>query len=601
MNYTSSPMSIEGAKTPSNSPGDSVHKPPFRRIALLELLVFLGGALLIDQLFFEGTRFRHIQPHPFWIPVVLLSVQYGSRMGLVSVLACTSVLLFGNVPERLLEQDFHQWGYSVFLLPLLWFISAIVIGEISSRHINARLKMNEKLSDSLKREATLTESFHKLNAIKERMEIRVAGQWRTVDKTLTAARFIEHQDPTQVLTRSQDLVENLLEPKQFSIYILRDNALHHTFDKGWDEDMDYLRVFGADSPIFTTIVSEKRTICISSPADEGLLAEQGILAGPLILPKTGEFLGMLKIEKLAFGGLSLNTLKKFEFLCEWIGSIYGRAIEYQLHGNSPYSQADQFFQNENFFEFYKIFLTGLANRIGFSLTMLKIHVPDYTVLSNEMKSLFKVALGQSVKDVLRRTDLIFLSDVRQGEYTVLISDTGKQYKGFVKARLQDALEEKLASLAKSIDYSLEMHSSFQITDLVPSLSKNTAIKNHHTANNNYFNSQRQYLLQLAARFNFPLTMLFIKLTDYTDLSELEVKRFLLILDKVLKKSLGSLNENFFQHQNSRALFILLPGVNESKTKHLVMVINKLVKRNWESVPVRFSHQIQVLKSDESIL
>lgn len=600
MSNVSPPVATENAVA-SSSAGTPVRKPLLRRVALLEIIVFLGGALLIDQLLFDGTRFRDMQPHPFWIPVVLLSVQYGSRMGLVAAFACTVVFLFGNVPERLLEQDLHQWFFIVFKLPILWSVSAVIIGEISARHIGARNQLSQDLNEAFQRESTLAGSFHTLNVIKERMEIRVAGQWRTVSKTLKAARSIEHLDPSKVLSRSQDLVENLLECEKFSIYLLRENALHCSFDRGWDdaEDEDYLRVFRAENPLFTTVVGERRVLCISNPVDEGILGDQGVLAGPLIVPETGEFLGMLKIERLSFGQLSLNTVKDFEFLCEWIGSIYGKAVAHQLSNDASFSEANQIFQNARAFEFYKNYLSDLARRVGFNLTMITIRLPDYAILPNEMKARFMMVLGQSVKDVLRKTDLFFKSNEGKGEYALLLTGTEKQYMGLVKARLRESLEERLASLVDEVEYTLETESLAQVDSFLNYTSSGEAEQDQYHDNDAFFVSQKRFLVQLAARLEFPLTMLYLQVADFDELSEVHVKRFSFIMNKALDDVLGSASQALFHRRNSGGFFILLPGVDEVETKRMVMVLDKMLMRNRDAIPVRYSHQIQVLKADDS--
>lgn len=455
MNNNNTPEYIEGADASLKIAREHVHKPLYRRIALLEIVLFIGGALLIDQMFFDGTRFSRIQPHPFWILIVLVSVQYGTRMGLVAVLVSTLTFLPGNIPDVLLEQDLHQWFYTAFKLPLLWLISAIIIGEISMRHINDRIEMNGELADSLKRESTLIDSFHSINAVKERLEVRAAGQWHTLSKALQAVQNVEYREPAMVLDSSLDLIASLLEPKQFSIYMFRDNALHRKLHRGWDKDDNYLSVIDEINPIFTAVVGEKRIMCISNAADESLLDGQGVLAGPLIVPGTGELLGMLKIEKLPFGKLSLNSVKYFKFLSEWIGIIYGKSLEYQLHDNAINANFDQFVKSEYFFDHFKSYLTELANRIGFNVTMLQIQVQDYYILPHEKRSHFKEALEQAVVDVFRHTDLLFVVEVEHGEYAVLLSGSQRHDEISIKDRLRKVLDEQLTSMAEEVDYLLE--------------------------------------------------------------------------------------------------------------------------------------------------
>ena len=284
---------------------------------------------------FEGDRFLQVEPHPFWFLVVLISVQYGTRAGLLSAFACSAGILIGNIPERLFEQDLHDWVLSFTKLPFLWFVSAALIGEISARRITEREQLSADIEELNKRESALIDTLYNLNKLKGRLEILIAGQWRTVHKTLKAARDIEFVEPDMVLQDSLALIESLLGPEQFSIFVFKENALFYAYGIGWEEDWGYVQEFRSESSIFSVVVGERRTLCISQPEDELILGNQGILAGPIYNPETGELIGMLKVEKMAFTQLSMGSLKNFDFLCEWIGSLYVKAIEYQKKTNDP--------------------------------------------------------------------------------------------------------------------------------------------------------------------------------------------------------------------------------------------------------------------------
>ncbi|MBV1870692.1 MAG: GAF domain-containing protein [Gammaproteobacteria bacterium] len=307
---------------------------PLRTVALFEICIFLAVASLLDLVLFDGDRFRYVEPHPFWAVVILISVHYGTRLGVLAAIASSAFFLTGNIPVRLLEQNLHEWAISIFKLPLLWFVSAVLIGEVSARRIRAHQLLSEDLIQSKGRESALLTSLKGVNAIKERLEVRIAGQWSTVRKTLTSAKEIEHMEPERALQQSLALVENMLQPEKFSVYLIEGNSLVFAYSKGWDKETELLRQLTSEMALFSVIVGERRTVCISRPKDELILGKQGVLAGPLIDPDTDELIGMLKIEKTSFSQLSIGALINFEFLCEWIASIYAKSLEYKM-SNSP--------------------------------------------------------------------------------------------------------------------------------------------------------------------------------------------------------------------------------------------------------------------------
>lgn len=296
-----------------------------RWIIYLEIVIFFGAALGFDLIFLDGNRFYHIQPHPFWIVVLLISVLYGAGPGVLSAIAASCVLLWGNVPEQTLNQDMYEWFFATFKLPILWLITAIVIGKISARHIAGRNEVAQQLNEFSRRQETLMNSFQQIKTAKEKMEMRVAGQRSTIHRVLTAARDVESLEPIQVLERAQGLVKSMLEPEEFSIFILKDHQLHLAFDNGWLESNNYQRVYRPGDELFDAIVERRQVLCIIRPADEAILNTHAVLASPLIVPESGELFGMLKIEKQRFSKLSQNTIKELSIVCEWIGSIYGKA------------------------------------------------------------------------------------------------------------------------------------------------------------------------------------------------------------------------------------------------------------------------------------
>src|SRR3954468_20585847 len=103
--------------------------------ALLQILGFFAAALAIDYTLLEGDRFAGIQPHPFWIPVILLSLQFGTSAGLLAVLTARACLLVGNLPEQMLSEDRFSYMLHLSAQPLLWLATALIIGEMRSRQL----------------------------------------------------------------------------------------------------------------------------------------------------------------------------------------------------------------------------------------------------------------------------------------------------------------------------------------------------------------------------------------------------------------------------------------------------------------------------------
>ena len=101
-----------------------------RLSALLEIIGFLAVTLVFSLLFDAGNRFLNVSPHPFWIPVLLVSAYYGANEGLAAAILSAAALLTGNLPEQGSSEDLSAWLLRVTAEPVLWFVAAIALGQV---------------------------------------------------------------------------------------------------------------------------------------------------------------------------------------------------------------------------------------------------------------------------------------------------------------------------------------------------------------------------------------------------------------------------------------------------------------------------------------
>ena len=67
-------------------------------------------------------------PHPFWIPVLLMSGQYGIMGGLFATLAASAALFVSGLPPQSAAQDFYAYAGVVAAQPCGWFATALITG-----------------------------------------------------------------------------------------------------------------------------------------------------------------------------------------------------------------------------------------------------------------------------------------------------------------------------------------------------------------------------------------------------------------------------------------------------------------------------------------
>lgn len=408
------------------------------------MAIFFAVALAIDGMFLSGHRFASVSPHPFWIIVLLMSAFYGLGEGLVA--ACLASLIFrvGNLPPQQIDQHVYDHAWTVLREPLLWVLTAAVLGEIRRQQRRATEMLTADLAATRARLDELGEAYRRLDAVRDRLEARVASQSTTAVQLYKAVQAADRLDAQEVLTTIAEVVRATLDPEAFSLFLLQGDTLECTLREGWPEEAPWPSRYGAGDPIFDTIVAGRRALCVVHPGDEAVLGGDGLLAGPLIDMRSGELAGMLKIERMRFLDFNLGNLQAFRALCEWIATAYQNARRYeQAQADRVLDQLTQL-HSATFLERQRAYLTAMAQRFGFDLTMLVARVEDVERLNTDERVETAAAISRAVRSHLRRTDMAF--DYRRdlGEVAVLMPGTSLANAHLVARKLERAIGAQLA-------------------------------------------------------------------------------------------------------------------------------------------------------------
>ena len=300
-----------------------------RASALVEILLLLAVALLVDKLFCNGDRFASASPHPFWLVVLLIAAQYGTSEALAAAALSSAALLVHNVPEQAFNEDLYAWLLRISYNPVLWCLAAVTFGEIRAGHRRDGEYLRAELAAAQQQGCAIAGAYERLFQIKTTLEILVAGQLRTVRTMDAAARAIERQSIDEVLAGIPVLVRSIMNPDKFSLFILKGNILEVTFSEGWGPRDLFQRDFHATSLMFDAVVGERMFLSINCLEHEPILKGEGLLAGPLFSEETGELLGMVKIEGMPFHELTPAAIQNFRILCDWIGIAFAKAQRFE--------------------------------------------------------------------------------------------------------------------------------------------------------------------------------------------------------------------------------------------------------------------------------
>lgn len=342
--------------------------------ALIEMVSLLSCMTMMSYLFGNGTRFIDLQPHPFWIVVLLMIVQYGTIEALAATFLATFFLYLGNLPSQLVDESTFAYQFRVTLTPFLWFSASFLLGELRMR-LQKRLELAVKERDeALQQAVAITENYEILRAMKENIESRFAGQIQTVAATYESVKELETLEPVQIIVRLDNVVKNALNPTKFSVYASGPNGLEATTSIGWTPDDSYSLRFTEKDSLYKEIVINQRLVSLINKEDKAILQKEGVFAAPLVNMNDGTVFGMLKIEEIDFFKIDVGTLETFSALCKLIGSAYSNAVKYRSALQNTIFDSSMGVFSARLYAIMRAWAEAFANRTSTPLTNLSIKI-----------------------------------------------------------------------------------------------------------------------------------------------------------------------------------------------------------------------------------
>ena len=286
---------------------------------LVELAFLITAVLIVDYQFFGNTRFWNAQADPFLLPVLLLSAQYGAGFGVVAVIASSVALLTGPLPPLTFSQDLYSYTILLAYRPALWMIAAVVLGSISGQHLRRARRSSKVLAETEEQRSVIAMAYSDAQRANDALVLRLNSERVTLSQVSDAIQRLMRRSIEEIVNEVDELMALTVGARKFSIFLARASCLEAMRSQGWKTDDEFARVYAKDLPIFRAIAEQRRLLCIANPLDESFLVRDGVLAGPICDPNTGEVLGMLKIEELDFIRFGAEAIDNFRVAAEWLG------------------------------------------------------------------------------------------------------------------------------------------------------------------------------------------------------------------------------------------------------------------------------------------
>ncbi len=410
----------------------------------IELLALIAIILSIDVLLFDGNRFRDIAPHPFWIPLLLLTVQYGTGAGLIAATIMTFALYIGDLPPQGIDQDFYAYFFELFGTSILWLVCAVLIGGIRDRQVTERAELRVELRQSKREAAKIAESYEKLKNAKAVLEQRLAGQLKTTATLYKGAREIERNTEEEVLDGFDDLFSAIMDAEVYSIFLLDTDRLKMCRAVGWDDSGTYRTEYDNDTPLFKELIGNRRTLALNDPWARQVLQTHGLVAGPVRDPKTNAILGIIKIEKMPFVALDFEAIDRFEIICDWIGASLARARVFEDFEQGQLTK-DGVILSAAAYRHQCQFLSQLVQRksIVASVILIRVRTPE---TNDSWLDQVGMIIAQAANEVLRTTDQVFEANRDGTIFAVLMPGASQEQANSLMTKLRYDIRPRKTSI-----------------------------------------------------------------------------------------------------------------------------------------------------------
>lgn len=286
--------------------------PPLTAVA--ELAGIVAMLLVIDWLW-PSLDINSLQPSPYWLPVLLLSLQYGTASGsLAVVVAIAAYFAFVTLPEQGVGENEFAYRLRILAQPILWIATAVLLGQFRMVQISAKRELVRRVEELEAQGRTLADYAGRLRERCDALERDIASRALPADARLLAELAGLRGPPADLAAAVTRCLDAALPGAAASVHVRQGSSLYRLCASGWPTDAHWLATLPGDHPLVDAVMGAKRRLSILEAGDETALAGQGLAAVPIIDPRSGRALGILKLEFCSAGALTPSLTRQLEAL-----------------------------------------------------------------------------------------------------------------------------------------------------------------------------------------------------------------------------------------------------------------------------------------------
>lgn len=257
--------------------------PPISAVA--EIVILLALIYGIDQLT-PGVSVLDLSPHPFWIPVLLVSLQYGTVSGFIAAAVAIGLSLFAGLPEQDIGENLFAYFLRVFGQPILWIGVALLVGQFRMRQLGAKEELRIANKALTAQRDDLARHSRRLRDRVEHLEQELTTRYgapphaiaAVLAETMAQGGFFDERARQAILQRA---TAALFPEAVVTAYRARDGFLAECAVSGRKPDTGPRIRISLEDPLYRLVVEEGRGVSVLDAGGEDILGTTGLAAEPI--------------------------------------------------------------------------------------------------------------------------------------------------------------------------------------------------------------------------------------------------------------------------------------------------------------------------------
>ncbi len=372
-------------------------------LLILYLIEFLGAG--------KPDAFFGTSPHPYWIIVLLIASRYGTIQGLFAGVASAGLYYF--LASGAVNFSNESFPHGPYKLPFFFILVGGIIGEIRNIHHKMHLKLEEKHNSTMNDFDVIALEHNALSNSKLELEKRIALQSTSMIRLFENITNLEQLESDELYEKIPELLNEQLNVKQCSIYLLKQNKLklyiRNRANGKQSHDDASPDVVNVDEGIMGEVFKNKKLVTINdmfeNPDFNDFHKYKVIMSAP-ILRRDETLLGVINIEQIPFFDYNVNSVRIFEMVAYWISVVVEQSMQFEQLQDKNIADEITGAYNYPYFQKRLKYEIARAQRFHSPLSLLLIEIRQFKEMSNREKQNVLNNLHRVFDSVLREIDII---------------------------------------------------------------------------------------------------------------------------------------------------------------------------------------------------